>query len=130
MSAQDALVLAGSSLFSPQLPMPGPPVLADVPAQKGSCCQVLKSTYRLFQGTVRLSGALFPKFSCLSTRNILRAEPIALRRIQEPLTPTLTHLSEQRTLFPRVLTVTGPGGRGKSLKAAAQRPHARPFLPS
>lgn len=42
------------SLFPPQLPLPGSPVLADVSTQKGPRCEVFKSTYRLFQGIVWL----------------------------------------------------------------------------
>lgn len=44
------------SLFLLQLSMPGSPVLADVSTQKGPRCEVLKSTYRLFQGTIWLMG--------------------------------------------------------------------------
>lgn len=60
LSAQGPLI----RLFLLQLPMPGSPVLEDVSTQKGSCCKVFKSTYRLFQGTVWLTGRmLYPAVS-------------------------------------------------------------------
>lgn len=59
ISSEASLWRTHVSLLPLQLPMPGPPILADVSTQKGPCCKIFKSSYRLFQGTIRQRRALW-----------------------------------------------------------------------
>lgn len=72
------------SLFLPQLPLPGSPVLADVSTQKGPCCEVFKSTYWLFQGIVWLMGDIAACIQWSRTFSRSLADSMALGGIQEP----------------------------------------------